>query len=73
MAADSTTERGRRRPSEAESGHRLGRPAGTAPRDALRMALLFGASALIAIAALGAMLASSPRYDGSPIPVQARD
>jgi|EndMetStandDraft_5_1072996.scaffolds.fasta_scaffold338263_2 hypothetical protein len=73
MAADSTTEQGRRKPSEAEGGDRLAGPAGTGPRDALRMALLFSAAALIAIAALGAMLASSPRYDGSPIPVQARD
>ena len=73
MAADSTTEPRRRKPSEVESGRGLAGRAGTDPRDALRMALLFGAAALIAIAALGAMLASSPRYDGSPIPVQARD
>jgi hypothetical protein len=72
MARDPGTERGRRVAREAESERRPADPTTTNPRDALRMGLIFGVAALIAIAALGAMFASGPRYDGSPIPVRAR-
>ena len=72
MARDPRTEQGRRVEREAESDRRPADPPATTPRDALRMGLIFGAAALVAIAALGAMFASSPRYDGSPIPVRGR-
>jgi len=72
MVRDPRTKPGRRVKRQAESERRPADPTATNPRDALRTGLIFGAAALIAIAALGAMFASSPRYDGSPIPIRAR-
>ena len=71
MASDPRTEPGRRVESQAESERRPADPTATNPRDTLRMGLICGAAALIAIAALGTMFASGPCHDGSPIPVRA--